>query len=235
MSNLLKPNDNGLASLDEVRAWMEAQTRETIEEKIDDGLDNQAQKDIIVKDIEYISKYRFFGLDVYKPEEWRRILEQERSRPILISEMYDLARRNDRSPIEEIAFKEMKRVLRGRVVITHTRYNSDGVIHDKKTALGVRIVPDMPRPLLDEKKIELDFLVTIFGTDDDEKTIRDTFKRLTRGDLHLKYAIATSNLQAYSYTDNEGMTPLATYFSKNNKSILPVLRNDVYACIGVNL
>jgi len=35
MTHLLKPNDNGLASLDEVRAWMEAQTRETIEEKVE--------------------------------------------------------------------------------------------------------------------------------------------------------------------------------------------------------
>jgi len=34
MTNLLKPNDNGLASLDDVRAWMEAQSQDTIEEKV---------------------------------------------------------------------------------------------------------------------------------------------------------------------------------------------------------
>jgi|GEM_PF-3341898 len=34
MTHLLKPNDNGLASIDEVKAWMEAQSQDTIEEKV---------------------------------------------------------------------------------------------------------------------------------------------------------------------------------------------------------
>jgi|GEM_PF-2566147 len=232
MTHLLKPNDNGLASLDEVRAWMEAQSQETIDDKTESLVESSTPKKTGIGNSEWISDYCFFDSNDRTPEQWDALFQQNGLQPISLSQIYSLAKITLMTTSEQEAFNIMRTLIQKQRVMTGTKYTDTAIFNGIREREHHWFTTYDINQVFTEKKMDEIAARALFGTNDDFTTIRQTFGRLTNGNQYLAYNY-TAPIRSDIHTDKEGKRTLATYLGKDVKSVMPALRTLTYASIGV--
>jgi len=232
MTHLLKPNDGGLASLDDVRAWMEAQARDTIEEKVTSSAENKQTTESGKEGIKWIGEYCFFDLIDRTPTQWETLLEYDGLRPILLSEIYALAKEPRATHYEDEAFEWMKALINARRLLTGTTYDTQHVFNEHNIQKHQLLTIQRYHTLFTDSMTDILPTQAFFGTDDNSKTIRETFSQLITGAQHMEYVVTTQS-PGHIHVNKRGEIALATYFGKNMQSIGAAISDNTYGLIGV--
>jgi|GEM_PF-1610775 len=227
MTHLLKPNDNGLASLDEVRAWMETQTREMIESAASTMInDRPPVADNQFKYGEYIT----YPGEQHTVDEWNSILEERRVCPITLREIYQNATNKDNIENTRIAFSLVNRALHqgsmhGQYMLTGTSYNHNTkIIYDGAHGDPVNIPKEYTCFGLegDAKKEMERFLQTLFWTTHSIAQIELTLEIITGG----RTTLDIPQIRRKGPTDRLNRVPLTVSVKKYSA-------NEAYMTIGL--
>jgi len=239
MSHLLKPNDSGLASLDDVRAWMEAQQDNTVHaEKMKDKENAGERNDFDKRWIERLERTQFMTYwGTRTCEEWDAICKGGNQTPITLPEIYHLTKYRNATESLTQKFKIMDETLHYDDCNTLT-----GTTYDESfKTLGDRIsktVIELPEGGLCFRQGREDiltverFLKTMFSTYDDSSTIKRTLGTIVGN---------AKKLHLFDFRE-PGANPEVTYspvilFSSNETPHIykATRRERRYSCITVKL
>jgi len=223
MTHLLKPNDNGLASLDEVRAWMEAQATSTC---CDEQKDNPVNEDR--------AKYRtlkFYHEEEHTLHEWESIWQERDVTPITIPELYAIAKYRTESEETEEWFKKVKEAIDHKTIITGTACDKWCTALFHGTMKVKTKVPNDKKEfdIFDTFDVPDKFLMDLFNTNDDVTDIKTNLTALVNG-AQVEYDTNTKSVIANS----AGNHPYRIYFSDRIVNIDNVHKEEYkYRSIGV--
>jgi len=224
MSDLLKPNDNGLASLDEVRAWMEAQSQK------EDATPTTTSEPPLpacfqfTYDFSY-GKYSTYPGEIHPIQEWKSILKERNVCPITLGEIYRLAMiRNDTDNTKK-AFHYITKELLWGAILTGTSYDHHtsmiyNGIQDEHVSLPKE---DVGFGLQGDAKARMqEFLQALFMTVDPIEKIQKNLESIARG----KTTLRLSRLNERKYADITNGTPFTIHTEWHSA-------DDAYITIGL--
>jgi len=238
MTHLLKPHSDGLASLDEVRAWMEAQAQETIEEKATEEKTTEWEENLTqwVQKLER-TRYTTYRGETRTWEEWDAICKENNQRPITLAEIYHLARYRDATPLISTEFTAINEMLHSGNcnTLTGTGYDSSLKILTNWISTARVALPESGECFDPERRDDRTlktFLDKMFLTNDSTDTMVQTLGRIVTNPERLLLLELDSPepipLNSYS--------PLILYSSHETPHIYKsIARQREYGCITVKL